>query len=156
MLAQLQVAGERLVQETERLLEFSLHEQVFIERIEQLFQDPLEGLGTDLHFGHADQLLQRHLQVPVGPVGHPINQGQLAVFGPGDRISVTADQTQESRRPALEVLILGGRPIREPVVQYGPFVMNSKAELIQAMDDFQAGKFGAIPPNALMPHRPLR
>jgi redox-sensitive bicupin YhaK (pirin superfamily) len=91
----------------------------------------------------------------AGPVGHPIHQGQLAVFGPGDRISVAAEPTQESRRPALEVLILGGKPIREPVVQYGPFVMNSKAELIQAMDDFQAGKFGAVPPNALMPHRPL-
>jgi redox-sensitive bicupin YhaK (pirin superfamily) len=91
----------------------------------------------------------------VGPVGHPIHQGQLAVLGPGDRISVAAEPTQESRRPTLEVLMLGGRPIREPVVQYGPFVMNSKSELIEAMDDFQAGKFGAIPPNALMPHRPL-
>jgi quercetin 2,3-dioxygenase len=91
----------------------------------------------------------------VGPVGHPIQQGHLAVFGPGDRISVAAEPTQESRRPTLEVLVLGGKPIREPVFQYGPFVMNSKSELTQAMDDFQAGKFGTIPPNALMPHRPL-
>jgi quercetin 2,3-dioxygenase len=88
----------------------------------------------------------------VGPVGHPIHQGQLAVFGPGDRISVSAADGQDSNRPAMEVLILGGQPIREPVFHYGPFVMNSKAELVQAMDDFNAGKFGAIPPNALMPH----
>jgi redox-sensitive bicupin YhaK (pirin superfamily) len=88
----------------------------------------------------------------VGPVAHPIQQGQLAVFGPGDRISVGAAEGQDSNRPALEVLVLGGKPIREPVFHYGPFVMNSKSELIQAMEDFNAGKFGAIPPNGLMPH----
>jgi redox-sensitive bicupin YhaK (pirin superfamily) len=53
----------------------------------------------------------------------------------------------------MEVLILGGKPIREPVVAYGPFVMNSKAELIKALEDYNAGKFGVIPPNALMPQR---
>ena len=92
----------------------------------------------------------------VGPAGHPIQQGQLAVFGAGDRISISAQPQQDSHRPAMEVLILGGRPIREPVFHYGPFVMNSKAELAQAMDDFNAGRFGAIPPNALMPHRASR
>jgi quercetin 2,3-dioxygenase len=99
----------------------------------------------------------------VGPDGHPIQQGQLAVLGPGDRISVAADPSLgapparrvggDAHRHALEVLILGGRPIREPVVQYGPFVMNTKMELVQALEDYNAGKFGAIPPNALMPHR---
>ena len=89
----------------------------------------------------------------VGPVGHPIQQGQLAVLGPGDRISVNAAASQEARVPALEVLILGGRPIREPVFHYGPFVMNTKAEVIQAVDDFQSGKFGSVPADGLMPHR---
>ena len=92
----------------------------------------------------------------VGPVGHPIHQGQLAVLGPGDRITVAADAGQDSNRPALEVLLLGGQPIREPVFHYGPFVMNSKSELIEAFEDFQSGKFGNIPPNALQPHRPGR
>ena len=92
----------------------------------------------------------------VGPVAHPIHQGQLAVLGPGDRITVSAEASQESNRPAMEVLLLGGRPIREPVFHYGPFVMNSKSELVQALEDYQAGRFGAIPPNALMPHRPAR
>jgi redox-sensitive bicupin YhaK (pirin superfamily) len=89
----------------------------------------------------------------VGTSGHPIQQGQLAVLGSGDRITVTAEARQDSHRPALEALLLGGQPIREPVLQYGPFVMNSKAELIQAIEDYEAGKFGAIPSNALMPHR---
>ncbi len=92
-------------------------------------------------------------QGAVGPTARPIHQGQLAVFGPGDRITVAAAAGQDSNRPALEVLILGGQPIREPVFQYGPFVMNSKSEVIQAMDDFNAGRFGSIPPNALRPHR---
>ena len=91
----------------------------------------------------------------VGPLGQPIRQGQLAVLGAGDRMSVTAEPTQDSHRAALEVLLLGGKPIRETVFQYGPFVMNSKAELIQAIEDYQAGKFGTIPPDALMPHSPV-
>lgn len=93
----------------------------------------------------------------VGPVAHPIHQGQLAVLGPGDRITVAAESSQDAHRPALEILVLGGRPIREPVFHYGPFVMNAKTEVIQALEDFSAGKFGSIPPNALMPHhaRPL-
>jgi quercetin 2,3-dioxygenase len=88
----------------------------------------------------------------VGADQRPIHQGQLAVLGAGDRITVSANGTQDSNRPALEVLLLGGRPIGEPVVQYGPFVMNTTQELQQAMDDYNAGRLGVIPPNALMPH----
>ena len=89
----------------------------------------------------------------VGPVAHPIHQGQLAVLGPGDRITVGAERIQDSNRTtAIDVLLLGGRPIREPVFHYGPFVMNTRAELLEAIEDYRAGKFGTIPPNALMPH----
>lgn len=89
----------------------------------------------------------------VGPDSTPVSVGQLAVLGAGDRIMLAANPRQESRAPNLDVLLLGGRPIREPVAQYGPFVMNTRAELIQAVEDYQKGKFGVIPPNALMPHR---
>jgi hypothetical protein len=76
------------------------------------------------------------------------------VFGRGDWFEVRGDDHQDSRSPALELLILGGRPIREPVAAYGPFVMNTRAELGQALEDFQAGLFGQIPADALMPHVP--
>jgi hypothetical protein len=88
----------------------------------------------------------------IGAENRPIRHGQLAVLGAGDRLSVAAATRQDSNRPAFEVLLLGGRPIGEPVVQYGPFVMNSVEELQQALDDYRAGKLGVIPANALMPH----
>jgi len=81
----------------------------------------------------------------VGAEQRPIRSGQLAVFGAGDTITVAAAERQESRTPALDVFILGGRPIREPVAAYGPFVMNTRTELVQAFEDYQAGRLGAIP-----------
>lgn len=88
----------------------------------------------------------------VGTQQHPIREGQLVVFADGDRVSFTADASQDSKAPSLELVLLGGQPIREPVFQYGPFVMNSKAELIQAFEDFQSGRFGQVPADALRPY----
>ncbi len=81
----------------------------------------------------------------VGTEARPLRTGQLAVFGSGDALSIRADTTQESRHPALDVLILGGRPIGEPVYAHGPFVMNNRSEIIQAFEDFEAGKLGTVP-----------
>ncbi len=81
----------------------------------------------------------------VGAERRPVRLGQLAVYGAGDAITMTANTAQESRSPNLDVLILGGRPIREPVAAYGPFVMNTRAELMQAFEDYQAGRLGSIP-----------
>jgi len=58
---------------------------------------------------------------------------------------VGAAAHQESRTPDLDVLVLGGRPIGEPVVAYGPFVMNTRAEIVQAMEDYQRGALGTVP-----------
>ena len=92
--------------------------------------------------------------VGPAPKAARYGSGQLAVFGAGDWLSIRADDRQDSRSADLEILILGGQPIGERVQMFGPFVMNTKAELGQAVEDFQAGMFGSIPPNALMPHVP--
>jgi redox-sensitive bicupin YhaK (pirin superfamily) len=81
----------------------------------------------------------------VGSERRPFGSGQLAVFGAGGSVTIAADRQQESRHPNLEVLVLGGRPIKEPVVAYGPFVMNTKGEIMQAFEDFEAGRLGRIP-----------
>jgi redox-sensitive bicupin YhaK (pirin superfamily) len=81
----------------------------------------------------------------VGANRRPVTMGQLAVFGPGELLTLEADTAQESRTPELDVLILGGQPIREPVAAYGPFVMNTREELQKAFEDFQAGRLGTIP-----------
>ncbi len=81
----------------------------------------------------------------VGSEQIPVTMGQLAVLGPGNALTVAASLTQESRSPTLDVLILGGHPIREPVAWAGPFVMNTREEVMQALTDYEAGKLGSIP-----------
>ncbi len=81
----------------------------------------------------------------IGVEDRPIAAGQLAVLGAGDALTVGAGPIQERRSPDLDVLVLGGRPIREPVAWMGPFVMNTREEVMQAMTDYQAGRLGSIP-----------
>jgi len=76
----------------------------------------------------------------VGRDGRDVRDGQAAIFGSGDAVSVAAGDA------GLQALLLAGQPLREPVARYGPFVMSTKQELIEAFDDFEAGRMGAIAP----------
>ncbi len=83
-----------------------------------------------------------------GTVGHdkrPLHSGQAAALGAGDFVTVAANGSQESRSPQMDVIILGGQPIREPLAWAGPFVMNTKAEVLAAFEDYEKGRFGHIP-----------
>lgn len=81
----------------------------------------------------------------AGQERRPLETHQLAVFGAGDAITVGAASSQREDGDNLEVLLLGGLPIREPIAHYGPFLMNTRQELLQAIEDFNAGRMGQVP-----------
>ena len=125
----------------------------------------IDGPGsthTPIAIAHVSLLPGGQLSLPWNPAynaltyvlaGHgtvgldrdPIGVGQMAVHIDGDFLVLAASESQDSRTHAFEVLILGGEPIREPVATYGPFVMNTRAELQQAFEDYEAGRLGQIP-----------
>lgn len=84
----------------------------------------------------------------VGQDRHAFQLGQAVVFGDGDVITIEA-----GAKDSFDVILLGGEPIGEPVEQYGPFVMNTRAELQQAFDDYQRGRLGVVPANGIQPFR---
>jgi len=71
----------------------------------------------------------------IGGHAQAIRAVALAALGDGDSVALTAVDA-----PA-RVLLVGGRPLREPVAWYGPFVMNTEREIVQAINDYQAGRF---------------
>ena len=91
--------------------------------------------------------------VPLGRIGAAmaptIRRDRLSIIVATEsgRVFLRASYVSNSSNcsPNVDVLILGGRPIRETVAWYGPFVMNNRAELVQAFEDYEAGKLGTIP-----------
>jgi len=69
--------------------------------------------------------------------GRKVGDGQLAVLGEGNSVHFETDESAQA-------LLLTGIPLLEPVVQYGPFVMNTEREIAQAIDDYRAGRLGEI------------
>jgi redox-sensitive bicupin YhaK (pirin superfamily) len=117
---------------------------------------------TPITYAHASVRPGARVEVPWNPAfsalayvltGHgyagaerrPVDAHQLVVFGPGDSVVVEAAPDQPEDSPDLEVLLLGGLPIREPIAHYGPFLMNTRAQVIEAMEDFQKGRMGTVP-----------
>ena len=90
----------------------------------------------------------------VGVEKRPVRTGQLTVFGNGGSITISADASQDANAPALDVVLLGGQPIREPIAWMGPFVMNTQRELQQAIEDYHAGRLGTVPADGIQPVRP--
>jgi redox-sensitive bicupin YhaK (pirin superfamily) len=73
----------------------------------------------------------------VRVAGREVKDGQLAILGDGNRVQLEASERAQA-------LLLTGVPLREPVVHYGPFVMNTEKEIVQAIEDYQAGRLGEI------------
>jgi redox-sensitive bicupin YhaK (pirin superfamily) len=81
----------------------------------------------------------------VGEERAGLREGQMAILGSGGHLVASADPRGDGRAEGLELLVLGGAPIREPVATYGPFVMNTREELAVAFEDYEAGRLGTIP-----------
>ena len=107
---------------------------------------PTQGLSTNPVIGDIKLSAGKSMELEVDPSNHAlvfvyggsateIGNHQMGVFAPGDILKITADDE------GAEFLVLSGNPIDEPVVQYGPFVMNSQEEIVQAMRDFQSREF---------------
>ena len=120
------------------------------------------GTRTPIVYAHASVSPGERLQLPwrpdfnalvyvlagsgtIGPEQTAIREGQLTVLGQGDLVTILCDPKPDGPSPALELMLLGGSPIGEQVSWYGPFVMNTREEIIQAIEDYQAGRMGSIP-----------
>jgi redox-sensitive bicupin YhaK (pirin superfamily) len=75
------------------------------------------------------------LSVGEGSGATAVAAQQLAVLGRGDEVAVAATAA------GTRAILVAGQPLREPVARYGPFVMNTREEIIQAVDDLRAGRF---------------
>jgi redox-sensitive bicupin YhaK (pirin superfamily) len=76
------------------------------------------------------------VRVAAGGKESVVNTGELAVLGEGTEVRLAGHSKETSR-----AILVAGKPLREPVARYGPFVMNTREQLIQAVEDFQKGKF---------------
>jgi len=106
-----------------------------------LYADVRLGPGAratlDVPSGHSAcaYVYEGGARIGPEPDATHVEAGRLAVLGDGDRVSVAAGDA------ATGLLVLAARPLREPIARYGPFVMNTREEILQAMDDYRSGRF---------------
>lgn len=107
-----------------------------------------QPLMMDLRLGAGDEfetpVVEGHtalVYVYLGELiigGQAVQRGHLAVLNDGDRVVFSASEAETG------ALLMACEPIREPIVRYGPFVMNNKQQLAEAFEDYQNGKFGRM------------
>ncbi|HEY1427034.1 MAG TPA: pirin family protein [Caulobacteraceae bacterium] len=73
-------------------------------------------------------------EASVGDPAEPLGRGRIGVLSPGDEVTLASAE-------GARLILVAGKPLREPIARHGPFVMNTHAELMQAFEDFQAGRF---------------
>ena len=101
------------------------------------FEQPLPAGHNAFVYVYRGQL-----EIDGGAARTSVPHGRMAVLAnAADRDGVRLQAGAEGAR----ALLIAGRPLNEPIAQYGPFVMNKQAEIFQAVEDFRAGKFG-VPP----------
>lgn len=86
--------------------------------------------------GHAAFAFCYDGAAQLGSPGEALSRGELAVLGDGDHLPVAT-----AGEGGAGVLLIAGRPLREPVARYGPFVMNTRDEIMRAFEDYRAGRF---------------
>lgn len=104
-----------------------------------VYQDWMLEPGADVTVPiAADHQVLAYVFEGIADVGtRNVRDGQLAILGAGDAVRLSASTK-------ARLLLLAGVPLKEPVARYGPFVMNTELELVQAVRDFQSGRMGEI------------
>jgi redox-sensitive bicupin YhaK (pirin superfamily) len=110
-----------------------------------VYQDWTLDAGADVtvNLDHGETALVYVFEgsARVGDSGEAVGDGQLAILGDGKVVRLRGP---ESNGEHGRLLLLAGTPIREPVARYGPFVMNTKQEILQAFEDYESGRMGEI------------